>query len=88
MAAEDSLSLLSSTSVELPYADSIGNSSLFTPNSLEISGFWMDDNVAPLPPFSKSSEIPCCWGQVDGVFFSTDLNRIYDEVVHWKRNVF
>ena len=89
VAAEESLSLLSSTSVELPYADPIGNSpSLFTPNSLEISEFWTDDNVAPLPPFSKSPEIPFCWGEVDGVSFSTDLNKIYDEIVHWKKNVF
>ena len=42
----------------------------------------------PLPPFVSSSEPIFSWGDMDGETFSCALNRIYNEIIHWKRNLF
>ena len=44
--------------------------------------------VNSLPPFSSSSEPNFVWGDMDGETFSCALNGIYDEMVHWNRNLF
>lgn len=35
-----------------------------------------------------SSEATFCWGEFDGKTFSCALNKIYDEIVHWKKKPF
>ena len=47
-----------------------------------------ETSVSHLPPFPPSSDSTFCWGNVDGETFSCALNGIYDEIVHWKRNLF
>ena len=44
--------------------------------------------IVPLPPYSTSSEPTSSWGDVDGETFRCALNGTYDEIVHWKRNLF
>ena len=44
-------------------------------------------SVNPLPSFPPSSEPTFSWGDVDGKTFRCALNGIYDEAVHWKRNL-
>ena len=63
---------------------SIGTSE--SPTTLEPNG----DNLSMgrLPSFPTSSEPTFCWGELDGKTFSCALNGIYDEIVHWKRNLF
>ena len=47
-------------------------------------GRWFDD----LPHFCSSAEPNFIWGEVGGMVFRSVLNRIYDETVHWSRNLF
>ena len=44
--------------------------------------------ISPLPSFSSSSEPTFSCGDMDSETFSCALNGIYDETVHWKRNLF
>ena len=44
--------------------------------------------IGNLPSFLNSSEPTFCWVEFDGKTFSRALNGIYDEIVHWKRNLF
>ena len=47
-------------------------------------GRWFDD----LPHFCSSAEPNFKWGEVGGMVFRSVLNRIYEETVHWSRNLF
>ena len=62
---------------------SIGTSE--SPTTLEPN----EDNssMGDLPSFPTSSEPTFCWGELDGKTFSCALNGIYDEIVHWIRNL-
>ena len=44
--------------------------------------------VEPLPCYTPISEPNFVWGCEDSQNFKGDLNRIYDEAVHWRRNLF
>ena len=47
----------------------------------------LDPVCLTLPSFSRISENPqFLWGDVDGNSFSSLLDQIYEEVVHWRRN--
>ena len=63
---------------------SIGTSE--SPTTLEPNG----DNLSMgnLPSFPTSSEPTFCRGELNGKTFSCALNGIYDEIVHWRRNLF
>ena len=68
-----------------------------TPSWLEMPSF---DNEIPCVPadvlpqslelaeFSPMAEPTFLWSDVDGSSFSTDIKSCYDEIVHWRRNVF
>ena len=48
-----------------------------------------EPEVEDLPPFTPVPEATFRWGEVeDGREFACALNRVYDEVVQWKRNCF
>ena len=38
--------------------------------------------------FSPMAEPTFLWNDVNGISFSTDIKSCYDEIVHWRRNVF
>ena len=51
------------------------------------------DNTAPttvkdLPAHLPSTSANFKWGEVDGESFARSITAIYDEIVHWKRNLF
>ena len=51
------------------------------------------DNTAPttvndLPAYLPSTSANFKWGEVDGESFVRSITAIYDEIVHWKRNLF
>ena len=47
------------------------------------------DETDALPPFTPIQEAEFRWGDIeDGRSFACALNRIYAEIVHWKRNLF
>ena len=46
------------------------------------------DNLFELPSFSPAVEPTFTWGSYDSAAFIHSLNAIYDEVVHWKLNLF
>ena len=51
------------------------------------------DNTAPttvkdLPAYLPSTSANFKWGEVDGESFARSITAIYDEIVHWKRNLF
>ena len=49
----------------------------------------LEQDVQDLPPFTPVPEPDFLWGEVgDGRNFACALNRIYDEIVQWKRNLF
>ena len=49
----------------------------------------LEQDVEDLPPFTPVREPDFRWGEVgDGRNFACALNRIYDEIVQWKRNLF
>ena len=58
-----------------------------SPATHEIGEEDIETPISPLPPF-WSSEPTFSWGDMDGETFSCALNGIYDETVHWKRNLF
>lgn len=45
-------------------------------------------SMGDLPSFPTFPEPTFCWGELDGKTFSCALNGIYDEIVHWIRNLF
>ena len=41
------------------------------------------------PSFSKITEnLHFVWGDVDGNSFTSLLDQVYNEIVHWRRNIF
>ena len=44
--------------------------------------------MGDLPHFCSAAEPNFVWGEVDGMAFGRALNRVYDETVHWSRNLF
>ena len=46
------------------------------------------NTVEDLPPFTALSAPNFKWGDIDGVVFSSKVDRAYEEAVHWKRNLF
>ena len=59
-----------------------------SPAAYEIREEDTETLIVPLPPYSSSSEPIFSWGDVDGETFRCALNGTYDEIVHWKRNLF
>ena len=59
-----------------------------SPAAFEIREEDTETPIVPLPPFPSSSEPIFSWGDVDGETFRCALNGTYDEIVHWKRNLF
>ena len=45
-------------------------------------------SVSPLPEFEPLAEPSFTWGVLDGYAFSDVTKSCYDEIVHWKRNLF
>ena len=45
-------------------------------------------NFDDLPSSCSSAEPDFSWGEANGMAFGRALNRIYDEIVHWNRNLF
>ena len=41
-----------------------------------------------LPPFHAAAEPNFTWGELNGDEFKQSIRRAYDEVAHWRRNVF
>ena len=41
-----------------------------------------------LPPFTPISTPDFCWSDVDGEAFTSSINRCYEVIVHWRRNLF
>jgi hypothetical protein len=41
-----------------------------------------------VPPFTPLSHRSFTWGDVDGDSFISSVNSAYEEIVHWRRNVF
>ena len=41
-----------------------------------------------LPGFEQSPETTFQWGEYNGADFACDINEIYSEAVHWRRNIF
>ena len=55
----------------------------------ETSPCWdAPDKLFELPSFSPAAEPTFTWGSYDSATFIHSLNAIYDEVVHWKLNLF
>ena len=50
--------------------------------------FRFDENLHTLPSYPQIHEPSFTWGNVDGVTFTHAITCCYNEVVHWKRNVF
>jgi hypothetical protein len=49
----------------------------------------LEHDVEDLPPFTPLPEAKFRWGEVEeGEDFACALNRVYDEVVQWRRNLF
>ena len=59
----------------------------------------LDDNQRPvLPQMSDNNEdpwpLPTCsqpefqWGSVDGMAFCEMIDEVYNDIIHWKRNIF
>ena len=44
--------------------------------------------IADLPPFAPISTPNFRWGDVDGETFACSINRSYEVIVHWRRNLF
>ena len=44
--------------------------------------------IADLPPFVPISTPNFRWGDVDGETFACSINRSYEVIVHWRRNLF
>ena len=44
--------------------------------------------VKDLPAYLLSTSANFKWGEVDGESFARSITAIYDEIVHWKRNLF
>ena len=42
----------------------------------------------PLPEYTAVSQQPFTWGSLTGHEFTKQLDTIYEEVVHWRRNCF
>ena len=47
----------------------------------------LEQDVEDLPAFTPVSEPDFLWGEVDGKQFACALNRVYEEVVQWRRNL-
>ena len=45
-------------------------------------------SVSPLPEFEPLAEPSFTWGVLDGYAFSDVIKSCYDEIVHWRRNLF
>ena len=45
-------------------------------------------SVCPLPEFEPLAEPPFTWGVLDGYAFSDVIKSCYDEIVHWRGNLF
>ena len=50
--------------------------------------FRFDETPHTLPSYPQIHEPSFTWGNVDGVTFTHAITCCYNEVVHWKRNVF
>ena len=48
----------------------------------------LDDNLHTLPPYPQIHEPSFTWGNVDGATLTHAITCCYNEVVHWKRNLF
>ena len=44
--------------------------------------------VKDLPPFASLVAPNFRWGDIDGIAFTSKVDKAYEEAVHWKRNLF
>ena len=58
------------------------------PHTIEIADSSKTTSVYDRPPFSKRSECVFLWEDIDGETFSHTIQCYYDELVHWKKNLF
>ena len=58
-------------------------------DSLELSDTTLQSQgSSDLPPFDSLSPPNFRWGELEGVAFTDVMNRAYDEIVKWRRNLF
>ena len=58
------------------------------PHTTEIADSGKTTSAYDLPPFSKRSECVFLWEDIDGETFSHTIQCCYDELVHWKKDLF
>ena len=81
-------SSLTSSTLPLPLP-SLDPSDTNTPSSTTLPGIPEDSGPAfNLPPFCKADELDFKWGDLDGTDFRGEIENAYEEVVHWRRNIF
>lgn len=65
----------------------------WTPNSIGISDDEEPDHVLAqcdraVRMTGETPRLNFSWGELDGTEFACHLDRAYDEIVHWRRNIF
>ena len=46
------------------------------------------DSIEVLPSFTPAHDLNFTWGHLNGEEVECEIDKAYDEVVHWRRNIF
>ena len=78
-----------STNPEMPSTPTAATSSpVLGPEQDDSIDGPLTDSVCDLPRFVDISPPNFRWGRLDGITFSNLIHKAYNEIVHWRQNLF